>query len=212
MQDTVLNLCRVKLRDQQRLKHGPLSEYPNRTFGDEVPRSGNASGGGQPGAAVRCKPGGPNDYCYVIIQPPIWPVLARTIGRHDLADDPGFSTPEARIKHLDEVFAIIEQWTMKHTKHEVMRVLMEADVPCGPVLSMKDLIEDEALAKRGMIVEVPHRERGVFKTLGCPIVLSDSPVEVKASPLLGEHTAEILREVMNYGEGEVARLRAEGVI
>jgi len=212
MQDTVLNLCRVKLRDQQRLKHGPLSEYPNRTFGDEVPRSGNASGGGQPGAAVRCKPGGPNDYCYVIIQPPIWPALARTIGRHDLADDPGFSTPEARIKHLDEVFAIIEQWTMKHTKHEVMRMLMEADVPCGPVLSMKDLIEDEALAKRGMIVEVPHRERGVFKTLGCPIVLSDSPVEVKASPLLGEHTAEILREVMNYGEGEVARLRAEGVI
>jgi len=212
MQDTVLNLCRVKLRDQQRLKHGPLSEYPNSTFGDEVPRSGNASGGGQPGAALRCKPGGPNDYCYVIIQPPIWPALARTIGRHDLADDPGFSTPEARIKHLDEVFAIIEQWTMKHTKHEVMRVLMEADVPCGPVLSMKDLIEDEALAKRGMIVEVPHRERGVFKTLGCQIVLSDSPVEVKASPLLGEHTAEILREVMNYGEGEVARLRAEGVI
>ncbi len=212
MQDTVLNLCRVKLRDQQRLKHGPLSEYPNRIFGDEVPRSGNASGGGQPGAALRCKPGGPNDYCYVIIQPPIWPVLARRISRHDLADDPGFSTPEARIKHLDEVFAIIEQWTMKHTKHEVMRMLMEADVPCGPVLSMKDLIEDEALAKRGMIVEVPHRERGVFKTLGCPIVLSDSPVEVKASPLLGEHTAEILREVMNYGEGDVARLRAEGVI
>ncbi len=212
MQDAVLNLCRVKLRDQQRLKHGALSEYPNRNFGDEVPRSGNASGGGQPGAALRCYPGGPNDYCYVIIQPPIWAVLARTIERPELADDPAFGTPEARIKHLDEVFGVIEQWTMKHTKHEVMRRLMEADVPCGPVLSMKDLIEDEALAQRGMIVDVPHRERGSFKTVGSPIVLSDSPVEVKAAPLLGEHTAEILRETMGYGESELKQLRADGVI
>jgi formyl-CoA transferase len=211
MQDTVLNLCRVKMRDQQRLKHGPLTEYPNRTIGDEVPRSGNASGGGQPGAALRCKPGGPNDYCYVIIQPQIWADLARTIGRPELADDPAFGTPEARIKHLDEVFAVIEHWTMKHTKHEVMRILMEADVPCGPVLSMKDLIEDEALARRGMVVEVPHRERGLFKTIGCPIVLSDSPIEVKTSPLLGEHSAEILQEI-GYGEEELERLRREGAI
>ena len=160
---------------------------------------------------MRCKPGGPNDYCYVIIQPQIWGDLARTIGRPELADDPAFATPEARIKHLDEVFAVVEQWTMRHTKHEVMRMLMEADVPCGPVLSMKDLIEDEALARRGMIAEVPHRERGVFKTVGCPIVLSDSPIEVKTAPLLGEHSAEILGE-MGYGEEEVERLRAEGVI
>src|SRR6266851_9714254 len=116
MQDAVLNLCRVKMRDQQRLQHGPLIEYPNRTFGDEVPRSGNASGGGQPGAALHCRPGGPNDYCYVIIQPQIWPGLSRLIGRPELADDPAFSTPEARLKHLDEVFRIIEQWTTQHTK------------------------------------------------------------------------------------------------
>ena len=212
MQDSVLNLCRVKMRDQQRIKHGPLTEYPNKTLGDEVPRSGNASGGGQPGAAVRCKPGGANDYCYVIIQPQVWETLAKTIGRPELAQDPAFATPEARIKHLDEVFGIIEQWTMKHAKHEVMRVLMEADVPCGPVLSMKDLIEDEALAKRGIIADVPHPERGVFKTVGCPIVLSDSPIEIKTSPLLGEHSAEILREVMGYSEKDLEQLRAEGVI
>jgi len=212
MQDSVLNLCRVKMRDQQRIKHGPLTEYPNKTFGDEVPRSGNASGGGQPGAAVRCKPGGANDYCYVIIQPQVWEILAKTIGRPELAHDPAFATPEARIKHLDEVFGIIEQWTMKHTKHQVMRVLMEADVPCGPVLSMKDLIEDESLAKRGIIADVPHPERGVFKTVGCPIVLSDSPIEIKTSPLLGEHSAEILREVMGYSEKDLEQLRAEGVI
>ena len=212
MQDAVLNLCRVKLRDQQRLRRGPLAEYPNRSFGDEVPRSGNASGGGQPGAALRCSPGGPNDYCYVIIQPQIWGDLAQVIGRSELVDDPAFSTPEARIKHLDEVFAVVEQWTMKHSKHEVMRMLTEADVPCGPILSMKDLIEDEALAKRGMIVDVPHPERGSFKTVGCPIALSDSPIEVKGAPLLGEHTDEILRETMGYGESELKKLRADSVI
>ncbi len=212
MQDSVLNLCRVKLRDQQRLKHGPLTEYPNRSFGDEVPRSGNASGGGQPGAALHCAPGGANDYCYVIIQPQVWPTLARIAGRPELADDPAYATPEARIKHLDEVFGVIEQWTMRHTKHEVMRTLMEADVPCGPILSMKDLIEDSALARRGIVASVEHPQRGTFKTVGCPLVLSESPVEITSSPLLGEHTADILREVMGCGDAELEQLRAEGVI
>jgi formyl-CoA transferase len=212
MQDAVLNLCRVKLRDQQRIGHGPLTEYPNRSFGDEVPRSGNASGGGQPGAALRCAPGGANDYCYVIIQPQVWPALASIAGRPELADDPAYATPEARIKHLEEVFGVIEQWTMRHTKHEVMRTLMEADIPCGPILSMKDLIEDSALARRGMVADVEHPARGAFKTVGCPLVLSDSPVAIAPSPLLGEDTASILREVMGCDDAELERLRAEGVV
>ena len=211
MQDVVLNLCRVKMRDQQRLQRGPLAEYPNRKFEDEVPRSGNASGGGQPGSALRCHPGGPDDYCYVIIQPQIWPALARLIGRPELTDHPAFSTPEARLAHLDEVFEVVEQWTMRHSKKEVMRALMSADIPCGPILSTKDLIEDESLKQRGMIVDVEHRERGTFKTVGCPIVLSDSPVEVKSSPLLGEHTREILAEV-GYTDEEIEKLRIEGAI
>nr|WP_313885733.1 formyl-CoA transferase [Fodinicola feengrottensis] len=132
MQDAVLNLCRVKLRDQQRIALGPLNEYPTPNTGVEVPRSGNASGGGQPGWAVRCAPGGPNDYIYVIIQPPGWKPLAELIGRPDLVQDPQWATPEARLSKLDKVFALVEEWTEKHTKWEILEKLNAHDIPCGP--------------------------------------------------------------------------------
>jgi formyl-CoA transferase len=211
MQEAVLNLTRVKLRDQQRLAHGPLNEYPNAEFGDEVPRSGNASGGGQPGWAVKCAPGGPNDYIYVIVQPPGWPKLAELIGRPELVDDPSWSTPEARLDKLDKMFGLIEEWTGQFTKWEVMERLNSLNVPCGPILSTKELIEDQTLAELGAVVEVKHPQRGPFKTVGCPIRLSDSPVEVETSPALGEHNAEIFAEVGLDAE-QLEELGAAGVI
>ncbi|RSM44378.1 formyl-CoA transferase [Amycolatopsis balhimycina DSM 5908] len=211
MQDAVLNLCRVKLRDQQRLAHGPLGEYPNDQFGDEVPRSGNASGGGQPGWAVKCAPGGPNDYIYVIVQPPGWAPLARLIGKAELAEDPAWATPEVRLSKLDKMFALVEEWTEKHTKWEVLEKLNARNIPCGPILSTKELIEDETLAELGSVVEVPHPGRGTFKTVGCPLKLSDSPVEIERPPLLGEHNDEVLAE-LGYGEAELEKFRAAGVI
>jgi formyl-CoA transferase len=215
MQDAVLNLCRVKLRDQQRLAHGPLKEYPqypHKTFGEAVPRAGNASGGGHPGEALKCKPGGPNDYIYVIIQPPVWEPLMKLVGREELVDHPDYATPEARLPHLDECFRVIEEWTQKHTKYEAMKILNEGNIPCGPVLDMRELMEDESLAARGIVVEVKHPERGTFKTVGCPLKLSDSPVEVQTSPRLGEHTEEILKELVGYGDKDVEEARAEGAI
>ncbi|MEV6643962.1 formyl-CoA transferase [Amycolatopsis sp. NPDC051371] len=211
MQDAVLNLCRVKLRDQQRLTHGPLGEYPNDQFGDEVPRSGNASGGGQPGWAVKCAPGGPNDYIYVIVQPPGWAPLARLIGKEELAEDPAWATPEVRLSKLDKMFALVEEWTEKHTKWEVLEKLNACNIPCGPILSTKELIEDETLAELGSVVEVAHPERGSFKTVGCPLKLSDSPVDIERSPLLSEHTDEVLAE-LGYSETELDKFRAAGVI
>ncbi|OKK01243.1 formyl-CoA transferase [Amycolatopsis sp. CB00013] len=211
MQDAVLNLCRVKLRDQQRLAHGPLDEYPNDVFGDEVPRSGNASGGGQPGWAVKCAPGGPNDYIYVIIQPVGWQPITRLIGKPELAEDPDWATPEARLSKLDKAFSMIEEWTEKHTKWEVMEALNAHNIPCGPILSTRELAEDATLAELGSVVEVDHPERGAFKTVGCPLKLSDSPVEVERSPLLGEHNAEVFGE-LGYGADDLDRLRAAGVI
>jgi len=211
MQDAVLNLCRVKLRDQQRLAHGPLKEFPSQSLDGAVPRSGNASGGGQPGSALRCKPGGPNDYAYVIIQPQGWAPLMKIVGREELIEHPDYATPKARLTRLDDCFGIVEQWTRQHDKFEVMRILNEVDVPCGPILDMKDLIEDASLAARGTVVEVAHPTRGTFTTVGCPIKLSESPVEVIASPALGEHTEDVLRE-LGYGDNEIANARAEGAI
>jgi formyl-CoA transferase len=212
MQDAVLNLCRVKLRDQQRLLHGPLEEYPNESFDGVVPRSGNASGGGQPGNALRCKPGGPNDYIYVIIQPQGWEPLMKLVGRDDLINHPDYATPAARLSHLDECFALVEGWTMGHTKFEVMEILNDVEVPCGPILDTKELLEDESLVVRGMMVDVEHPERGVFRTVGCPLRLSDSPVEVRTSPLLGEHTDEVLTGLLGMSSADVAAARAVGAV
>lgn len=212
MQDSVLNLVRVKMRDHQRLQRGPLPEYPIEHFDDAVPRSGNASGGGHPGTALRCKPGGPNDYIYVVFQPQIWDALLRTMGREDLIDDERFATPAARLQRLDEVYALVESWTLNYTKFEVMERLNAIDVPCGPVLDSADLFADDHLQARDMIVEVPHPQRGSFKTVGSPLKLSDSMVDITASPLLGEHTAEVLEQVMGYGANEVHKLRQDGVI
>ncbi|GAA3445306.1 formyl-CoA transferase [Planomonospora venezuelensis] len=211
MQHAVLNLCRVKLRDQQRLAHGPLAEYPNKTFGTEVPRSGNASGGGQPGWAVRCAPGGPNDYIYVIVQPVGWAPLAEIIGRPELAADPEWATPAARLPKLDKMFQLIEEWSGRHGKWEVLDRLNAAGVPCGPILSTEELIGDETLRREGAVVEVAHPERGSFVTVGSPLKLSDSPVEVTAPPLLGEHNTEIYTG-LGLSARELAELKTDGVI
>ncbi len=212
MQDAVLNLCRVKLRDQQRLAHGPLKEYPNGEFGNVVPRAGNSSGGGQPGEALRCAPGGPNDYIYTIIQPQGWAPLMRLIGRDDLIENPAFATPDARLSHLEECFGIVEAWTSKHSKFECMEAFNKINVPCGPILDMKELAADPSLRERETVVEVAHPERGAFLTVGCPIKLSASQVEVTTSPRLGEHTEEVLKGVLGYDDERIAAARQEGAI
>jgi len=216
MQDGVLNLCRVKLRDQQRLAHGPLKEYPqypNGEFGEATPRSGNASGGGQPGWIVRCKgwETDPDAYSYVITQAAAFPALAKTIGHEDWLEDPEWSTPEARLPKLDKVFEEIEKWTKTKTKFEVMDILNPLNVPCGPILSMKELAEEPSLRATGTIVEVDHPERGKYLTVGNPIKLSDSPTDVQRSPLLGEHTDEVLTEIGLSG-AEIAAAKEENAV
>jgi formyl-CoA transferase len=216
MQDGVLNLCRVKLRDQQRLKHGPLQEYSQFgqgiAFGDSVPRAGNDSGGGQPGWIIKCKgwETDPNAYIYFITQAPVWEQICDVIGKPEWKTDPDFATPKARLPRLKFIFDTIEQWTMTKTKFEAMDILNKYDIPCGPILSMKELAEDQSLRKTGTVVEVDHPTRGKYLTVGNPIKLSDSISEVTRSPLLGEHTDEILRQVLGYNDAEVAEIQTSG--
>ncbi len=217
MQDGVLNLCRVKLRDQQRLAHGPLKEYPqypNGQFGAATPRAGNASGGGQPGWIVKCKgwETDPDSYIYVITQAAAFPALAKAIGREEWLEDPEWNTPEARLPKLDQVFGEIEKWTMTKSKFEVMDILNPLNVPCGPILSMKELAEEPSLRETGTVVEVDHPERGKYLTVGNPVKLSNSPSDVVRSPLLGEHTDEILSEVVGLSAEEIAAAKAGGAV
>jgi formyl-CoA transferase len=217
MQDAVLNLCRVKLRDQQRLERtGELKEYPQYPeigFGEAVPRAGNASGGGQPGSILKCKgwQKDPNAYIYFITQAAVWPAICKIIDEEAWITDPHYATPGARLPHLKSIFARIEEWTKTKTKFEAMDILNEYDIPCGPILSMKEIAEDESLRATGTVVEVDHPARGKYLTVGNPIKLSDSPSDVTRSPLLGEHTEEVLAQ-LGYGADDIAMLRSEKVI
>jgi len=216
MQDSVLNLCRVKLRDQQRLKAGPLREYTQFgqgiPFGEATPRAGNDSGGGQPGVILKCKgwEQDPNAYIYFITQAPVWEKICDLIGEPGWKTHPDYAKPPARLPRLKEIFGRIEQWTMTKTKFEVMNECNALDIPVGPILSMKEIAEEPSLRATGTVVEVDHPTRGKYLSVGNPIKLSDSISEVKRSPLLGEHTDEILTKVLKFSAREIAEIKASG--
>ena len=218
MQDGVLNLTRVKLRDQQRLASGPLKEYSQYgagiEFGEAVPRAGNDSGGGQPGRILKCAgwEQDPNAYTYFIVQAAVWEKVCDVIGKPEWKTADGYATPPERLDKLDEIFETIEGWTKTKTKFEVMETCNPHDIPVGPILSMKEISEDEGLFATGTMVRVDHPERGEYLSVGCPIKLSDSPVEVERSPLLGEHTRQILVDVLGYSGEELERVVGSGAV
>ncbi len=198
MQDAVVNLIRVSLRDHQR-------------FGRPMGRTGNQLGAGVPGTIYRCHPGGPNDYVFVFAQQQMWHPLLRAMGREDLIGDPRYEVAEARSQRKAEVDALVEAWTLQRTKHDAMKALGGAGVPCGAVLDTGEVLEDPHLRARDMIVEVEHPVRGRFTTVGNPIKLSASPTRITPAPLLGQHRREVLRE-LGYDDAAIDGLAADGVI
>ena len=189
----------VRLRDHQR-------------FGRPLARNGNQLGRNVPGTTYACAPGGPNDYVFIHAQPQMWQALINTMGQPELADDPRFATGDARWENREALNAIIEAWTRQRSKHEVMRLMGEAGVPCGATLDTGEVLADPHLRARDMIVDVEYPTRGTYQTVGCPVKLSDSPAEVTRPPLLGEHTAEVLETLCGVNADEVRKLRSQGVV
>ena len=198
MQDAVLNLIRVSLREHQR------------TGVQE--RTGNQLGKTVPGTTYACAPGGPNDYVFIFAQPQMWPGVVKTLGQPELAEDARFKTPEARWENRDALNGIVEAWTRQRTKHEVMKLMGDAGVPCGACQDTADILADPHLKARDMILDVAYPPRGTFKTIGCPIKLSESPVTVTSPPMLGEHSASVLERLCGVTGDEAKRLKTAGVI
>ncbi len=199
MQDAVVNLIRVSLRDHQRA-------------GRAMPRNGNQLGRTVPGTTYACAPGGPNDYVFIHCPQQMWRPLLGVMGRAELVADPRFDTEDARWENRAALNAIVEAWTRQRGKHEVMRLLGEAGVPCGATLDTGEVLADPHLRARDMIVDVDYPTRGTYQTVGCPVKLSDSPAEVARPPLLGEHTEELLGALCGLIPDEVKRLREQGIV
>ena len=216
MMDGIMNLCRVKFRDHQRLQRGPLPEYsvPTHQGMGAVPRAGNDSGGGQLGNAIRCKPGGTNDFIYIVVQEAVWEALAKRVGPEvgvpELATDPKFAHIENRRRNQSSMWEILGEFALKYDKRELMRILNELDVPCGPIMSTEDLANDDHVKLREMYVELDHPRRGKWFNVGMPIKLSASPARIERSPLLGEHTDEVLKSVLDYDDARIASMRQAG--
>jgi formyl-CoA transferase len=200
MQEAVFNFVRVPMMETH-LTHEP------------TPRRGSRVGAGVVGDTFKCAPGGPNDYVYMLsTSPEMWEAMWKTMGRADVLADPRFADRKERVNHMDELTAIIESWTGKRTKHEVMRLMGEAGVPCGAVLDTVELLNDPHMKERGMVVTIDHPVRGKFTMPGCPVRLEDSPVEVKSAPLLGQHNAEIYGKMLGMTGGDLEQLKQQGVI
>ena len=202
MQDAVVNLTRVA-----------MSTF-NET-GKARPRSGNNPQGLPGSRTYPCKPGGSDDWVYLGATPRrlgLWLALVRAVGGDEMADDPNYSNFDWVVEHTDEIDDMIETWTMERTKYEVFHILGKAGVPCGPTLNAEDIYTDPQLLARDMIVTLQHPERGAFMVPGCPVKMSDSPVELEIGPHLGAQTEEVLKELLQMTDGDLAQLREQKLI
>jgi crotonobetainyl-CoA:carnitine CoA-transferase CaiB-like acyl-CoA transferase len=174
----------------------------------------SAFGGPPPADIYPCKPGGPNDWAYVFCShnnPEHWRRLATVIGRPELADDPQYVEPANRAKHADEVEAMIAAWTRTHTKHEVMRIIGEAGVPCGAVLDTGDLLAEPTFQARG-IIQTQQHPAGELRMPTFPVRFDGKPPKIAPAPLLGEHTTEVFGDWLGMSERDVTGLKDDGVI
>ena len=202
MQEAVLNVTRVKFAHTL-------------STGEPHPRSGNRSASNVYADLFRCKGDKPTDCIYLFIapdNPEAFKALTEIIGHPEMQQDARFNTPKERIKHYDEMNVPILAWTREHDKREVMKTFSAAGVACGMVLDTGEVLVDPHLRERGMVFDLDHPTRGRTAMIGCPLRLSDSPVENRRAPMLGEHTDEVLTELFSYSADAIEQLRKDKVI
>ncbi len=199
-QESVVNLLRIHLRESY-------------ATGKPAPRQGNRSGAAAPSNIYRCRPGGPNDYVFIhCATVDMWKALTTIVGRPELGEDTRYHDRRDRVQWVDDIDAMIEAWTEKRTKFDVMEAMAGAGVPCGAVLDSIEILADPHLRKRRFIVDLEHPRRGPYPMPGNPVRLSDSPTEVSRSPLLGEHNTEVYGKLLGLDTTTIESLRRDGII
>ena len=202
MRDAMLNYCRTAMSKQV-----PLNEA--------LPRAGNEIVGSAPGGLFACKPGGPDDYCFIFASranEEHWRRLARIIGQEDMINDPTLQTPGDRYEARDRVNGAITEWTMQHTKEEVMAAIAGAGVPCGAVFNTLELMHDPDLHARGVMTKIDHPQRGKVNVAGWPLRMSDSHVPVEPSPLLGADNNNVYGGWLGFSAEEILDMRERQII
>ena len=204
MQDAMLHYMRTNFSTQAK-------------FGKAVERDGTRSGGGTngPSGLYPCAPGGLNDYVWIMTSrgnPEHWTRLCKVMGREELIDDPRFSTPAARVKNDAELDPIIREWTMRHTKHEAMALVGGAGIPAGAVLDTMELQTDESFVARGVMQEMHHPSYKPLRMPAWPVRINGKMPKIEASPVLGQHTADVLTGWLGMNATEVEALKGEGVV
>ena len=193
MQDGITNLMRISLIR-------PLSVGEVNTAWGRVPN------------VFRCAPGGDDDYVMIHTRGDLWITALAVMGKEAMFEDERYMTDELRGERSDEVREIIEEWTMQRTKYEAFEALAAAGVWCGAVLTPVEVINNEHLKQREMIVTVKDDYRGDYRMIGSPVKMEKSPVTVTQAPRYSEHTDEILKSMLGVSEDELVELRSDGVI
>jgi crotonobetainyl-CoA:carnitine CoA-transferase CaiB-like acyl-CoA transferase len=204
MQDAMLHYMRINFATQGRT-------------GKAAGRGGSKVAGitNAPMGLYPCAPGGPNDYVYIMTSranPDHWDRLLKLLGREDLIGDTRYLTPQDRVSREQEVDEIIAAWTRQHTKHEAMRAVGDAGIPAGAVLDTMELHNDKTFEDRGIMQVMRHPVHHPFKMPGWPVRIDGKPPALRSSPVLGQHTEEVLGEWLGLNAQAVAALRGEGAL
>lgn len=204
MQDAILHYMRIPFSTMG------LTQKVAERGGSKVPGIENAPMGLYP-----CAPGGPNDYIYIMTSranPEHWDRLLKVVGREDLIGDEKYDTPAKRLQHEPEVDDIIAAWTKTQTKFDAMNIVGEAGIPAGAVMDTAELYADKTFEDRGVMQTMIHPVHEPFKMPGWPVRVDGKAVRIKSSPMLGEHTEEVIGEWLGLNDAAVGELKAAGAV